>query len=103
VQAVQAWLAIAPASSHLFCTERGEPIAPQTINSMFRRLKEAAALPDGQNVNAHALRHRFAQRMLAQHDPKVVSQLMGHAEVSTTLDVYAQRDENELIRLYYND
>ena len=100
-EAVRAWLAIAPASSHLFCTEKGEPIAPQTVNSMFRRLKELANLPEGSRANAHALRHRFAQKMLARHDAKVVSQLMGHAEVSTTLDVYAQRDEEELIRLYY--
>jgi integrase/recombinase XerD len=70
---------------------------------MFRELAIAAGIPQGERINPHSLRHRFAQRMLARHDAKVVSQLMGHAEVSTTLDIYAQRDEGELMRLFYND
>lgn len=102
-RAVQDWLLIAPESSHLFCIGDGSPMAAQTINSVFRRLAEVAELPPGARVNPHALRHRFAQRMLAAHDAKVVSQLLGHAEVSTTLDVYGQRDEVDLMRLYYND
>ena len=100
-QAVQAWLAIAPPSDYLFCTANGGAMAAQTINSMFRTLAAAAGLPDGSRANPHGLRHRFAQRMLDKLDAKVVSQLMGHSEVSTTLDVYGQRDELELMRLYY--
>jgi integrase len=101
--AVRSWLAVSTESIFLFCTASGGKMAPQTINSMFRELAIAAGIPQGERINPHSLRHRFAQRMLARHDAKIVSQLMGHAEVATTLDIYAQRDEGELMRLFYND
>ena len=101
--AVREWLDVAPESEWLFCTATGGQMAAQTINSLFRELGARAGLPEGVKVSPHRLRHSFAQRMLARHDAKTVSQLMGHAEVSTTLDIYGQRDEEELMRLYYND
>ena len=41
-------------------------------------------------VSLHSLRHTFATLMLTQNvHPKVVSQMLGHACVSVTLDIYS--------------
>lgn len=42
-----------------------------------------------QHVNFHALRHTFASRCIeAGVDPKTLSELLGHSNVSTTLQIY---------------
>lgn len=45
----------------------------------------------------HTLRHTFASTLIDKgSDPKVVSQLLGHAKVSTTLDLYVHPNINSL-------
>jgi integrase len=64
--------------------------------------RNKANLPAGMNVNAHALRHRFAQNMLDDFDARTVSQWMG-IEVDTLLQVYAYRSENDLMRKRFGE
>ena len=60
---------------------------PRTYENLFKRTLKAAQLPD---INFHALRHTFATRALeAGMDIKVLSSILGHAQASTTLNLYA--------------
>lgn len=66
----------------------GAPYEPGQVTKGFRRLKKKAGLPDG--FRFHDLRHTAATLLMsAGVHPKVVSERMGHATVSITLDTYS--------------
>lgn len=72
----------------VFATELGTPIEPRNLNRKFYELRAKAGLPD--NVNLHALRHTYATRLLEMNEhPKVVQELLGHSQISVTLDTYS--------------
>jgi len=72
----------------VFATELGTPIEPRNFNRKFYELREKAGLPD--SVNLHALRHTYATRLLEMNEhPKVVQELLGHSQISLTLDTYS--------------
>jgi integrase len=83
-------LALGPAYSDgdlVFCNEAGEPIKPDTLSQFFARRREQLALPA---LSIHGLRHTHASLALqAGVNPKVVSERLGHAAVSFTLDCYS--------------
>jgi integrase len=65
----------------------GRPMRTDVVSSAFRALVKDAHLP---RVRFHDLRHGFATQLLASGvHPKVVSEALGHASVSLTLDVYS--------------
>ncbi len=71
----------------VFCREDGVPIWPRTFSRAFERLAEAAELP---RIRLHDLRHTHATLALAAGiHPKVVSERLGHANISITLDTYS--------------
>lgn len=71
----------------IFSTTSGTVYEPRTYEDLFKRSLKAANLP---NINFHALRHTFATRALeAGMDIKVLSAILGHAQASTTLNLYA--------------
>jgi len=60
---------------------------PRTVQDWFKRVIKHAGIND---ANFHALRHTFATRALEAGVPaKTVSEILGHANVSTTLDLYS--------------
>ena len=64
----------------------GKVYDPRTYEDLFKRTLKAAELP---GINFHALRHSFATRALeAGMDIKVLSSILGHAQASTTLNLY---------------
>lgn len=74
-------------STPVFSTPAGIVYEPRTYEDLFKRTLKAADLP---NINFHALRHTFATRALeASMDIKVLSSILGHAQASTTLNLYA--------------
>jgi integrase len=83
-------LALGPAyqdSGHLFCREDGVPYSPDYITRAFRK---AVARTDLRRIRLHDLRHGWASLALATGvNPKVVSERLGHATVSCTLDTYS--------------
>lgn len=64
----------------------GKPIYPEYISQMFTKLQEAANLP---KCRFHDLSHLCASIMLKQGvDVKVAQQILGHAGVAITLNIY---------------
>ncbi len=77
----------ASASERVFTNEIGDPIRPDSVGQAFGRLVKAAAVPA---IRLHDLRHTHASHLLmAGINLKVVSERLGHASVSFTLDTYA--------------
>ena len=72
----------------VFCTHQGRPlIGSNVLNQNFHPLLKRAGLP---RIRFHDLRHSCATLLLLRGvHPKVVSELLGHASVSLTLDVYS--------------
>lgn len=75
------------ADDRVFTTELGRPIRPDSVTQAFGRLVAATDLP---RIRLHDLRHTHASHLLmAGVNVKVVSERLGHASVSFTLDTYA--------------
>ncbi len=76
----------ATASDRVFTNELGDPLRPASVGQAFRRLVDAAGVPV---IRLHDLRHTHASHLLmAGVNVKVVSDRLGHASVSFTLDTY---------------
>ena len=60
---------------------------PRTLDNIFKKCLSDC---DIQRINFHALRHTFATRCVeAGFDIKTLSEILGHSNVSTTLNLYA--------------
>ncbi len=71
----------------VFTTEAGEPLHPDRVTKLFGQAIRAAGLPV---IRLHDLRHTVATLALAAGvHTKVVQELLGHANVSVTLDTYS--------------
>lgn len=71
----------------VFCCEDGSPMDPRNFTRRWERLLKTAGLP---HVRFHDARHTFATMLLeAGEDSKIVQELLGHSEISVTLDIYS--------------
>ena len=71
----------------VFATRTGTPINPSNVSRAWRSTLEKAGLT---HRRFHDLRHTHATFLMAQGvHPKVVSERLGHAGVSITLDTYS--------------
>ena len=71
----------------LFTRWDGTPLDLNKVTSWFPRFLQAHDLPA---VTVHSLRHTYASLMIAAHVPIVtVAGRLGHAQTSTTTDIYA--------------
>lgn len=71
----------------LFTKWNGEPMDPKTVTSWFPEFLAEHDLPA---VHFHSLRHTNASLLIAAHAPiTTVSARLGHAQTSTTLNIYA--------------
>lgn len=67
-------------------SNKSVPVEPRSYREHFNRLLRELGLP---HINFHSLRHTFATRCIESHcDVKTVSSILGHSDVSTTLNVY---------------
>lgn len=67
-------------------TNSESPTEPRTYRNYYIRLMERLGMP---KLKFHGLRHTFATRCIESHcDYKTVSVLLGHANISTTLNLY---------------
>ena len=71
----------------MFSNERGQPLWRSHIRKAWIEILKRAGLP---SMRVHDLRHTAASLLLADGVPvKVVSEALGHSDVTTTLRIYA--------------
>jgi len=72
--------------SFFVLTNDAKPTEPRAYRSYYKNLMAALNMPD---LKFHGLRHSFATRCIESNcDYKTVSVLLGHANISTTLNLY---------------
>lgn len=79
-------------------------VNPRTLEHRFHRFLERCGVP---SINFHALRHTFATRCIEVGvDIKSLSEMLGHASVSITLETYVhssiQLKRTQIEKLTYN-
>jgi integrase len=72
----------------IFASEVGEPLKRHYITThRFKPLLKRAELPQ---IRFHDLRHTCATLLLSNNvTPKIVSEMLGHATIAITLDIYS--------------
>lgn len=71
----------------VFAKEDGSPMHPDSIGTYLKRFGEKYGLP---KLNAHAFRHTMASMLFMEGvDSVSISSRLGHAQVSTTANIYA--------------
>ena len=71
----------------VFCTSLGTPLNPSKVVDRFKTLLKRAELPE---IRFHDLRHSAATILLSMGThPKVVQELLGHNQISMTMDIYS--------------
>jgi integrase len=72
---------------YVFCTLTGKHLGPNHVVEEFKKILTRARLPD---IRFHVLRHSAATLLLSIGiHPKVVQELLGHTQISMTMDVYS--------------
>ena len=71
----------------VFTQADGSPIDPNRVTRDFQKIVGAAGLP---HLTLKGLRHAHATLLLVEGvHPKVVSERLGHSNISTTMDIYS--------------
>lgn len=93
----------------IFCNRFGNVPNPQSVNRAIKRIiadynegeeiaskkqhRNAVLLPD---FSAHNLRHTFCTRLCEKEtNLKVIQSVMGHKDIQTTMDIYAEATEQK--------
>lgn len=74
--------------------ENGKPESPDTISIVCRSLRKRFKNLDG--FHFHTLRHTYTSNMIsAGASPKDVQELLGHSDISVTMNVYTHSDREK--------
>ncbi|WP_029280522.1 tyrosine-type recombinase/integrase [Pedobacter borealis] len=73
-------------SSFFVLTNDSKPTEPRTYRAYYKNLMKSLNMPE---LKFHGLRHSFATRCIESNcDYKTVSVLLGHSNITTTLNLY---------------
>ena len=79
--------------SYYVLSNSDKPIEPRTYRNYYKDLLAQLGIPD---LKFHGLRHSFATKCIeAGCDYKTVSVLLGHANISTTLNLYVHPNADQ--------
>lgn len=80
-------------TGYVFTTRSGLPVEPRNLVRSFARLVEAAGL---RPIRLHDLRHTVASLLKKLRTaPNDAKEILGHARISTTMEVYTHGDEED--------
>ena len=82
---------------HYFLTGKGKPTEPRTYRQFFARFLKKHGLA---KMRFHEVRHTFAIRAMEipEFDIKSLSEILGHKNVSFTLNVYGRANLQQKTR-----
>ncbi|MFD7279889.1 tyrosine-type recombinase/integrase [Streptomyces sp. NPDC059862] len=73
-------------SAYVFTTRTGRPVEPRNVYRSFTRIAQSAGL---RIIRLHDARHGTATLLTAAGvAPRVVMEILGHSQISITMDVY---------------
>ena len=88
---IRAWSGYYQDRGFLLARDDGPPMHPDSVNTWLDRFSQRHGLP---HINPHAFRHSMASLLFYKGvDSVSVSARLGHAQVSTTSDIYAHAME----------
>lgn len=80
-------------SDNYVTSNAAEPCEPRTYRNYFKNLCDTVGVP---RLRFHGLRHTFATSMIASKcDIKTVSSILGHSDVSITLNTYVHPNKEQ--------
>ena len=78
---------------YFVCSGSTTPIEPRTYRSYYMKKIEEIGLP---HLKFHGLRHTFATQLIASKaDVKTVSAILGHSDITTTLNTYVHPSRDD--------
>jgi site-specific recombinase XerD len=101
---LRAWLSARPRGAEaVFCSLRerdmGRPLSDSGLRLILDRVAARAHVSGPHHP--HSFRHRMALEFRERGgDPGILAQILGHEDVSTTINIYGQYSQQVLIRLH---
>ncbi len=97
---------IAGIDDYVFTNSKGRPYSASGLDKILNNIIDSHNEEQGHDplpsVSPHILRHSFASRLAeAGCDIKTLQVLLGHADSSTTLNIYIQMDQTEVERKFH--
>lgn len=103
-------------TNFIFRSRYHQPLTPAAVNRALHRItrdanaeeiinakkedREPVLLP---NFSCHHLRHTFCTRMCEnENNLKVIQEIMGHADITTTMDIYNEATKEKKISTFAN-
>lgn len=96
------WLKVKDHGYVFINLQDGSPMSPDLMGQQVRRLRQSAGIPKDEPANLHSFRHKRAKELLKLLSLPEVRDILGHAEASTTADIYAVNGEEELISAFFS-
>ena len=82
----------------VICDKYGKALDVKRPTRMFYSIQKKMGIPEDEQIKFHGLRKTYATRLFEKDvPPKTVQMLLGHSEISITLDIYTQVMENKKI------
>ena len=91
------WWNRKPFDLDFFAFYRSEPTQKITVRQLQRIVKKEAIRAFGRGISPHMLRHTFASNLMRTTNARIVQELLGHKNLSTT-QIYTHPNQEDLTR-----
>ncbi|WP_315112990.1 tyrosine-type recombinase/integrase [Clostridium intestinale] len=86
-------------SDYLFPTNRGGNLKVNNFEKNFNKYLQLSGIK--KNITPHALRNNFGRRfLLSGGDISILSRILGHSSIETTLKAYADLSDEDIRKIY---